>query len=113
MSTFSIVALFEPVRSLAYTSIGGSYMGIGAAFANPVRLLYVANLTDATLMFSLDGLTDHFALPGGGPIIMDLCSNKTSKEGLFFAQGNRVYVKDIGTPTQGSVYVSVIYGGDI
>lgn len=113
MSTFAIRAYFEPIRSLGFASIGGSYMGIGTAFSHPVRMLYVANLTDATLMFSLNGVEDHFALPASGPVIYDFCSNKTSKEGLYIAEGDRLYVKDIGTPTSGSVYVTVIYSRDV
>lgn len=100
----------EPVRSLAFGSINNTYMGIGTAFEHPIRILFVQNLTDATLMFSLDGIDDHFPLPGSGFLLLDITSNKTLAQGCFIAEGQRVYVKEEETPTTGSVYVSAFYG---
>jgi hypothetical protein len=101
----------EPVRSLAFGSISGTYAGIGTSFVFPCRILFIQNLTDATLMFSFDGVNDHFPLPASGFLLVDVESNKTTTGGaLNLPIGTRVYVRTIGTPTLGSVYVSTFYG---
>lgn len=101
----------EPQRSIAFGSISSSYSGIGSAYANPVRLYMLQNFTDASLQFSWDGINDHFPLGPGGTMIVDITSNKSSTGGMFAAaQGDRTYVKTIGTPTSGSVYLTIFYG---
>lgn len=101
----------EPVRSLAFGAIGGAYMGIGTAFAHPIRIIMIQNLTDVSLMFSFDGIDDHVPLPGSGFLLLDVTTNKSVSNGFFIAEGTRIYVKTIAAPvTVGSVYVSVFYG---
>ena len=104
---------FEPVRSLGYASIGAGYMGVGTAIANTGRQFFIQNLTDVTLMFSFDGINDHFPLPTNGFLLDDVTSNKTPLGGFYLPEGSRLYVKEIGTPTTGSVYFSLMYGSDI
>lgn len=102
----------EPLRSLAFGSISGTYAGLGTAFANPVRLMLIVNDTDVLLTFSLDGVHDHFVLPAGSQLIMDVTTNKSDSGGAFnIAQGTRIYVK--GAPTLNSVYLSVFYGSGV
>ena len=100
----------ETVRELAFGSIGVSYMGIGTALTKPIRMLYIQNLTDAHLMFSLDGVNDNFPLPSNGYLILDITANKTFDQGFFLGEGQRIYVKNITVPSSGSVYVSTFYG---
>jgi len=111
--SLAIRAQFEPVRSLAAASVAVGYMGVGTALANPIRQFFIQNLTDVTLMFSFDGINDHFPLPSNGFFLDDICSNKTQQGGFYLAEGTRLYVKEIGTPTTGSVYFTVLYGSDI
>lgn len=112
MSILAMRMQAEPVRSLGFASISGTYMGIGTGFVNPIRILYVQNLTNATLMFSFDGVNDHFPLAANSFLLLDVTTNRTVSTGAFFAEGTRVYVKEIGVPTSGSVYVAVFYGAD-
>lgn len=100
----------EPVRSLAFGAIGAGYMGVGTAIDHPARIINVQNLTDETLMFSLNGVDDHFPLPASGFILLDITGNRTVSAGFFIAEGTRLYVKQVGVPTSGSVYFSVFYG---
>ena len=100
----------ETVRTLAFGSIGAGYTGIGTRVEHPVRILYVSNLTDAALMFSLDGVNGHFALPANGFLLLDVTSNKTYEQGFYLAEGERLYVTRIGVPTVGNVYLSIVYG---
>lgn len=100
----------EPVRSLAFGSIGATYMGVGSALTHPIRQFFIQNLTDALLMFSFDGIDDHFPLPENGFFVSDITTNKGLGGGWFLSEGDRLYVKEIQTPTAGSVYFSTFYG---
>src|SRR5215472_16971227 len=107
MSSLAIRITPETLRSLAFGSISGAYMGIGTPFIAPSRIFHVQNLTDVQMTFSLDGITDHFVLPSQGFLLLDLTANKTNAQGAFIAEGVRVYVKEsAGAPTSGSVYVT-------
>ena len=102
--------MIEPVRTLAFGSISGTYMGVGTAIGNPLRQFFIQNLTDKTLMFSFDGINDHFPLPASGFLLDDVTSNKTTTSGFYLAEGSRLYVKDLGVPTTlGAVYFSSFY----
>jgi hypothetical protein len=110
MSQLATRLLLEPVRSLAFGSIVAGYTGVGTAISNPARMLYIANLTDASLMFSFDGINDHFPLVTNGYMILDISANKTLSGHFYLAEGDRLYVKRIGVPGSGSVYFTVFYG---
>ena len=78
-------------RSLAFGSIGAAYMGVGTAFAAPVRVIFVQNLTDALLQFSIDGVNDHFPLPAHGFLLLDVTANKSSlASGFYIAEGTKI-----------------------
>lgn len=110
-STLGIRALAEPVRSIAAASIAAGYNGIGAVLAFPSRILYISNQTDAALMFSFDGVNDHFAIAANAFLLLDWTANKSLQaQGLYLSEGTRIYVKEIAVPTTGSVYVSTFYG---
>jgi hypothetical protein len=98
---------------LASGSITNNYVAVGGRFDHPIRILFVQNLTDVGLMFSLNGIDDSFVLPDSGYMILDVSANKTTNEGLFFPVGDRIFVKQIGIPSTGSVYVSAFYGKPI
>lgn len=102
----------ETLRSLAFGSIGAAYAGVGTRFNNPIRIFFAQNMTNASLMFSLDGVNDHFALPAGGFLLLDITGNKANSQGFYIAEESRLYVKEIGNPTSGSVYLSLFYGTD-
>ena len=113
MSNLAIRLTPEPIRSLAYTSIGAGYMGIGTALSNPSRILLIQNLTDVQLLFSFDGINDHIMLPSDGFLLLDVTANKTNNGGAsYIGEGVRIYVKEVGTPSMGGVYVSSFYGID-
>lgn len=112
MSILSIRFRMEEIRSLAFGSISGTYMGIGSSVENPILQFYIVNTTDADLMFSIDGVTDHFMIPAQSFLLDDVSSNKGLGGGLYLPEGTRLYVKEIGTPTDGAVYFSAFYGSD-
>ena len=108
----SLAIRFKPetCRTLAHGSIGAGYTAIGSAMSHPIRIFYLQNHTDALLMFSFDGTNDHLPLSAGGYIVIDITANKSLDTGFYLAEGDTVYVKQIGAPTAGSVYLSVFYG---
>jgi len=108
----SIRMLPETCRSLAFGSIAAGYTAVGTPLENPSRIIIVQNLTDETVMFSLDGVNDHFPLSLGGHLIIDIAANKTIDSGFFLAEGESLYVKQVGAPSSGSVYFSSFYGKD-
>lgn len=112
-ASLAIRAQFEPVRTLGFASIGAGYMGVGTAITDPARQFFIQNLTNATLMFSFDGVNDHFPLPANGFFLDDITSNKTQQGGFYLAEGTRLYVKEIGVPGSGSVYFTIMVGSDI
>jgi len=102
----------EELRSLAHGSIGAAYMGVGTAIDNPARMLLIQNFTDEDMMFSFDGITDHFPVKTEAAIILDVSANKTIDSGFFFEKGTRLYVKQMSAPSSGSVYLTAFYGSE-
>ena len=111
-SNLAIRLTAEPLRTLAFGSISGTYAGIGTALANPSRIFWLQNLTDVSVLISLDGVNDHIYLVSGEVFILDNTSNKANVGGaLSFAQGTRFYAKDDGSaPSSGQVTISTFYG---
>lgn len=111
--SLALRAKFETLRTLGHVAIGAGYQGVGTALNFPARIIFVQNMTDVTLMFSFDGVNDHFPLADGSFMLLDLSSNKTLETGYFIAKGDRLYVKHLGVaPVSGDVYFSVVYGID-
>jgi hypothetical protein len=102
---------FETLRSLAFGSISGAYMGVGTSITHPARAIMVNNTTDVLLIFSMDGVNNHFVVPATTSIVLDIQANKSLMSGFYLGQGDRLYVKDNGdAATLGAVYFSVMYG---
>lgn len=106
----SLRIAFEPVRSIDFGDISSDYAPIGSPTVNAARQIFIQNLTDALLMFSLDGIDDHFPLPAQGFFLDDITTNKVQTQGFYLGGNSVLYVKQIDAPTTGSVYFSCIYG---
>jgi len=86
-------------------------MGVGTAFDKPIRLIIFQNFTNAGMMISFDGVSDHMPLATSGYIVLDVTANKTIANGFYIAEGTRIYVKQLsGAASSGSFYVSA-FGG--
>ena len=105
----SIRATWDTLRSLPSASIVVGYTSIGTALTKVGRIVHILNTTDAALMFSWDGRSDHFVLPAGGYMVIDLTTNQSGSDGFFLPVGSRLYVKQIGAPSTGSVYFSLVF----
>ena len=103
----------ETLRSLAFGSISGSYAALGAALANPIIQLKIANDTDANILISYDGVNDHEFVSSNSFVLFDVGTNKSIGDGLFLSEGDIIYVKqEVGAPTTGNVYMSAYYASN-
>jgi len=100
----------DRLRSLAFGSIVANYTAIGTRFEFPTRMVIIQNFTDADLMFSATGNTDHIPIRANSSMVLDGTANKTTDTGFFFIAGTTFHVKRIETPTKGTVYITAIYG---
>jgi len=100
----------EPLRSLGYAATGAAYVEIGTSLAYPARQFIVQNLTDADMVFSIDGTNDHFVIPAYSFFLSDVSTNTVTADGFFLMKGSKLYVKRIGVPTTGTIYFSVFNG---
>ena len=106
------VRLFpEPLRSIAFGSIGSSFNTVGSPFAHPIYITHLVNDTDVALVFSWNGVDQHLYLPSGGFLVLDITANKAGyASGLFFSVGQRIYVAEAFTPpTSGIVTLSAFF----
>jgi len=88
-------------------------MGVGTSMSRPIRMMMIQNLTDQPMMFSFDGIDDHFPLASNGYLLLDITANKTRSDGFFLAEGQRLYVKYTSlAPAVGSVYFTTFYGAE-
>lgn len=113
-SVYGIKAKFEPVRVSLYSDIESGYSEkVGGPLENGARVIYILSTVNAPLMFSTDGFNDHFAIAASGYIVLDVTTNHLiNEEGWFFPVGTQFYVRNLGSPTSGDVYLSVIYGSN-
>lgn len=110
--SFSRVLTYQTQKTLAFGSIGAAYTLIDSSFYYETRILQVYNGTDVLLQFSLDGVNDHFVLPTEGTMVLDLSANNLDGVPTMLPSKQKVYVKQIGVPSSGSVYVSSLTGKD-
>jgi len=113
MYAISIRVAWEPLRTLAFGGISGTYAGVGGTLDNPAHQIVVENETDVDVFGSFNGITDHLFIPSGQARIYDFTSNKGPGGGFYLAQGARLYIRDNGTPaSSGAVYLEVIYAAE-
>jgi len=112
LSTLAIKLYPEALRSIAFGSVSGTYAKLGTALSNPSRQYYLVNGLNVMITLSWDGSTDHFVVPAGSYILLDVTSNASLPGGvLSIAQGTQTWVKQTsGAAGSGSVYLSSFYG---
>ncbi len=106
---------FEPLRSLAYSSVGSSFSKVGTSFANPCRQIRISNSMDQDIYVSFDGINIHDYVPGNGFVLYDYGSNMAARASVLEqSEGTSVYIKEVSlSPTLGNVYVTVIYASAV
>lgn len=113
----SIRVRYEPLRSILFSGISGTYESVGIPFENPVRILKVTNFTNTNILVSLNGIDDHDVVCANGFFLYDYSSNKANAAGMLEQpQGDRIYIKAEAAdnlPTIGSVYVTIVYASQV
>lgn len=104
-------AQLEPIRSLAFGSISGTYAAVGTPFANPCRVICFTNNTAGDMFLSRDQTNDEIFVAAGSFKLFDIQSNvrPVNESAFVFETGTQWYVKQITAPVSGSVYIETIY----
>ena len=113
MSLYSLAIRWRPetLRSLAFGGISANYAAVGAVLANPIISYKISNDTDVNLLISYDGVNDHEFVASNSFVLYDTGANKSNRgEGLYLAQGDRIYVKEeSAVVSSGNVYFSTYF----
>lgn len=107
---FGLKAWAEPLRSAVYSSITNSLAALGSPLAHPARVLFFTNGTNATVYLSFTTDNNQFALLAGSSLTLDVTTNKSFDDGLYFVVGTQPYIAYATAPTSGYVYLSIVYG---
>jgi hypothetical protein len=81
-------------------------------FSQPARVFLAQNLTNAIILFSMDGITNNFVLPAGGFVLIDAGTNKGTPNTASIPTGFGLYAKpydDGNPPTSGFITLSYWY----
>lgn len=109
-------ANLEPLRSLGFAGISGTYAEVGDPAAYMCRVICFTNNTEGDVVFSRDPLISagEVFVAAGSFKLFDIQSNlNVNKEDRFvFDQGTQWYVKQLEAPVSGSVYIEMIYGSN-
>ena len=97
------------VQAVAYSDLTDSFVAMGAAMPEPIRILKVNNTTDSDIYISFDGVTAHDVIVASTAMVIDVTTNKSIEQGMFLATGTIVYVEYVSSPTYGTVYLSAYY----
>ena len=100
----------DPIRSLAFGSISGTYAQVGGVFTRPIRLVCFTNNTDGDMFFSTDGSTNMLFVPAGSFKLFDLNTNQTQAFSFSwpFPVNTQIWVKQSTMPSKGTVYVECL-----
>ena len=111
-STISTNIAIDVCKVVSWSVVDVDYWPIGSASDYEGRMILLQNWTDADLWFSDDPAcaTGKFPLKAGASIILDICTNQSFGRGVFWPNGAVMYVKLLGTPTTGNIYLTVFYG---
>lgn len=100
---------FDTLRSAGFAAIGAAYAAVGTAFTRRIRLIKIANGTNAGVLISTDGVNDHDFVPANGFVLYDLTANKVRDDGAFLRQGITIFaMQAVGAPSSGTLYVTVL-----
>lgn len=101
---------FEAIRSIAFGSIGPTYVAIGSPIDHDAKVINFLNFTDVQLDFSLNGVDDMFSFPLGiGPFLFANELGGNLSNGVF-PKGTQLFVKHgSAVPSTGDCYLIVGY----
>lgn len=101
-------AIINALRTLAYTSISGSYAAIGTAITLPLSMFRIVNTTDTDMFFSIDGSTDQLFVAASTFVLYDVAANRGLAQAFGLPGHVQFYVKQSSAPGRGAVYIESI-----
>lgn len=106
-------AFFEPLRSLAFGGISGTYAAVGDPLDHMVRVFCITNNTQGDMIFSLDNTNaagDMFVAAGSYKLY-DIQANINPQfdDKYVLAVGTQFYVKQSTAPVSGGVFIECLY----
>ena len=108
-----VQAFFEPLKSLAFGSISGTYAAVGTPLENGVRAFCITNDTEGDMIFSLDNTVSagHMFVAAGSYKLYDVQTNMNAQfdDRYVVGIGEQFYVKQSTAPVSGSVYIECMY----
>lgn len=106
-------AQLEPLRSLAFGSISGTYATVGTPLVNPSRIVCFTNDTEGNMIFSRDNsiVAGEVFVAAGSFKLFDITANHrpANQSDLAFETGTQWYVKQDEAPVSGSVYIESLH----
>lgn len=87
-------------KTVAAAGISGTYAIVGSGFTLPMLMIVIVSTLDQDVQFSWDGVVDAFPVRAGAAIVLDFKSDNIPLPAQYAP-----YVKEIGNPTTGSLYV--------
>jgi hypothetical protein len=98
------------MQRIGYAGIADTFTQVGTPFVEPTVLFRVTNTTDQPLIFSIDGVNEHFAVVAGASATYDIATLHSSPGQSFLSANLTVFVEYSGTaPMSGNVYVESWY----
>jgi len=103
-------AVIDPIRTLAFGGISGTYAVVGTSFEYKVRIICISNNTEGDMYFTTDPAEDQLFVAAGSFKLFDIQANKNHviDNDYVLPIGTQFYVKQITAPVSGSVYIEAI-----
>ncbi len=110
MSSTLFISHVVPLTQIAYAaaSITATYT-VAGTFTSGVQMMMVVSTLDQPVQISFDGTNDHLAVPAGATVPVFIPLNFNENRMVF--QRPSIYVKEIGNPTTGSLYICAFGNG--
>lgn len=106
-------AFFEPLRTLAFGGISGTYAAVGSPLEHQVRVFCITNDTQGDMIFSLDNTVaaGQMFVARGSYKLYDVQANMNAQfdDKYVLAVGEQFFVKQDSAPIDGAVYVECMY----
>lgn len=110
--SFTNRAQVDVLRTIAFGTVGATFVPVGTPLSFPARIICFTNTTTEDLIFSMDGVTDQLIVPAGSFKLFDVTTNHrpVNQDDFCFSNGTQWYVRySSGAPTTGAVYIEVVY----
>lgn len=106
-------AYFEPMRTLGFAGISGTYAPVGAPMGHQIRCFCITNNTQGDMIFSVDNTVaaGHMFVAKGSYKLYDVQSNMNSQfdDKYVLPANTQFYVKQVTAPTSGDIYIEALY----